>query len=177
MPKWLRRAAQAFFDGDYEAVPAAMESKKARSREAAFFARLFLGASLHGRFLTGEEPDRDLLRSAVESAKFEFQTAAAQPFGDPFFQKDGLNAGFFEGVVKPFKLDDIKVYSSDTDVTPFDTGAYASSTTYISGTAAKLAAEAVEGDGHGVGTATAHDGVGQGSRFGRNTLHQVARCH
>jgi putative selenate reductase molybdopterin-binding subunit len=39
-------------------------------------------------------------------------------------------------------LDDIKVYSSDTDVTPFDTGAYASSTTYISGTAAKLAAEA-----------------------------------
>ncbi len=40
-------------------------------------------------------------------------------------------------------LDDIKVYSSDTDMTPFDTGAYASSTTYISGTAAKLAAENV----------------------------------
>jgi putative selenate reductase molybdopterin-binding subunit len=40
-------------------------------------------------------------------------------------------------------LDDIKVYSSDTDMTPFDTGAYASSTTYISGTAAKLAAEVV----------------------------------
>ena len=40
-------------------------------------------------------------------------------------------------------LEDIKVYSSDTDVTPFDTGAYASSTTYISGTAALRAAEAV----------------------------------
>jgi len=40
-------------------------------------------------------------------------------------------------------LDDIKVYSSDTDMTPFDTGAYASSTTYISGTAAMKAAEAV----------------------------------
>lgn len=40
-------------------------------------------------------------------------------------------------------LDDIKVYSSDTDVTPFDTGAYASSTTFISGTAAKMAAEKV----------------------------------
>ena len=40
-------------------------------------------------------------------------------------------------------LDDIKVYSSDTDMTPFDTGAYASSTTYISGTAAMRAAEAV----------------------------------
>jgi len=40
-------------------------------------------------------------------------------------------------------LSDIQVYSSDTDVTPFDTGAYASSTTYISGTAAKMAAEKV----------------------------------
>ena len=40
-------------------------------------------------------------------------------------------------------LEDIRVYSSDTDVTPFDTGAYASSTTYISGTAAKKAADAV----------------------------------
>jgi len=40
-------------------------------------------------------------------------------------------------------LDDIRVYSSDTDMTPFDTGAYASSTTYISGTAALRAAEVV----------------------------------
>ncbi len=40
-------------------------------------------------------------------------------------------------------LDDIKVYSSDTDMTPFDTGAYASSTTFISGTAAFKAAKAV----------------------------------
>ena len=36
---------------------------------------------------------------------------------------------------------DIIIYSSDTDMTPFDTGAYASSTTYISGTAVKRAAE------------------------------------
>ena len=40
-------------------------------------------------------------------------------------------------------LEDIQVYSSDTDMTPFDTGAYASSTTYISGTAALRAAEVV----------------------------------
>lgn len=40
-------------------------------------------------------------------------------------------------------LDDILIYSSDTDMTPFDTGAYASSTTYISGTAVKKAAEQV----------------------------------
>jgi putative selenate reductase molybdopterin-binding subunit len=38
-------------------------------------------------------------------------------------------------------LDDIITYSSDTDFTPFDKGAYASSTTYISGAAAVKAAE------------------------------------
>ncbi len=40
-------------------------------------------------------------------------------------------------------LDDILVYSSDTDFTPFDKGAYASSTTYISGGAVVRAAEQV----------------------------------
>ncbi len=38
-------------------------------------------------------------------------------------------------------VDDILMYSSDTDFTPFDKGAYASSTTYISGTAVSKAAE------------------------------------
>ncbi len=38
-------------------------------------------------------------------------------------------------------LEDILIYSSDTDMTPFDVGAYASSTTYISGAAVKRAAE------------------------------------
>ncbi len=37
-------------------------------------------------------------------------------------------------------LEDIIVYSSDTDFTPFDTGAYASSTTYVSGGAVRKAA-------------------------------------
>jgi putative selenate reductase molybdopterin-binding subunit len=38
-------------------------------------------------------------------------------------------------------LDDILMYSSDTDFTPFDKGAYASSTTYISGAAVVKAAQ------------------------------------
>jgi putative selenate reductase molybdopterin-binding subunit len=38
-------------------------------------------------------------------------------------------------------VDDILCYSSDTDFTPFDKGAYASSTTYISGTAVVKAAQ------------------------------------
>ncbi len=37
----------------------------------------------------------------------------------------------------------ILVYSADTDMTPFDTGAYASSTTYLSGGAAEKAAQGV----------------------------------
>ncbi len=40
-------------------------------------------------------------------------------------------------------LEDLIVYSSDTDFTPFDKGAYASSTTYISGAAVVKAAELV----------------------------------
>lgn len=40
-------------------------------------------------------------------------------------------------------VDDILVYSSDTDFTPFDKGAYASSTTYISGAAVVQAAKDV----------------------------------
>ncbi len=41
------------------------------------------------------------------------------------------------------RVEDVIVTSSDTDTTPFDVGAYASSTTYISGTAVKRAAELV----------------------------------
>jgi putative selenate reductase molybdopterin-binding subunit len=40
-------------------------------------------------------------------------------------------------------LDDMVVYSADTDHTPFDVGAYASSTTFVSGTAVTRAAEKV----------------------------------
>jgi putative selenate reductase molybdopterin-binding subunit len=43
------------------------------------------------------------------------------------------------------EVEDVIVYSSDTDMTPFDTGAYASSTTYISGGAVVKAAEDVAG--------------------------------
>jgi putative selenate reductase molybdopterin-binding subunit len=42
-------------------------------------------------------------------------------------------------------LDHVIVYSSDTDLTPFDVGAYASSTTYLSGEAVRKAALLVRG--------------------------------
>ncbi|MCX6027303.1 MAG: molybdopterin-dependent oxidoreductase, partial [Chloroflexi bacterium] len=40
-------------------------------------------------------------------------------------------------------VEDVIVYSSDTDFTPFDKGAYASSTTYVSGAAVVKAAQQV----------------------------------
>jgi len=42
------------------------------------------------------------------------------------------------------ELDDIIVYSSDTDFTPFDSGAYASSTTYVSGNAVRKASDKIK---------------------------------
>ena len=41
------------------------------------------------------------------------------------------------------RTEDMIVYSSDTDLTPFDVGAYASSTTYLTGTAVRKAARKV----------------------------------
>lgn len=43
-------------------------------------------------------------------------------------------------------LQDVYIIASDTDRTPFDVGAYASSTTYVSGGAVKKAAEAVRAE-------------------------------
>ena len=40
--------------------------------------------------------------------------------------------------------DDVHVVSADTDTTPMDTGAIASRTTYVTGNAARLAAEKVK---------------------------------
>ncbi len=44
------------------------------------------------------------------------------------------------------EVPDVTVYAADTDITPFDSGAYASSTTYVSGGAALRAAEEVHDD-------------------------------
>lgn len=53
-------------------------------------------------------------------------------------------------------LDKFIVYSSDTDMTPFDVGAYASSTTYLSGEAVRKTASKVREQILGVGAAMLH---------------------
>lgn len=47
----------------------------------------------------------------------------------------------------------IEILSSDTDLTPFDVGAYASSTTYVSGTAVRKCADAMVDEMRGVAAA------------------------
>jgi putative selenate reductase molybdopterin-binding subunit len=58
-------------------------------------------------------------------------------------------------------LEDILMYSSDTDFTPFDTGAYASSTTFITGGATKKAAEQVREQIKDVAVRMFNKGYGQ----------------
>ena len=79
--------------------------------------------------------------------------------------------------------DDIIVYSSDTDMTPFDVGAYASSTTYISGMATKRAAEEVRGQiiaraalmlGVDAGSIDLHDGTAWSADGQSVTLEKIA---
>jgi putative selenate reductase molybdopterin-binding subunit len=71
-------------------------------------------------------------------------------------------------------LEDMIVYSSDTDFTPFDKGAYASSTTYISGGAVRKAALKVAGQikehaAHMLGLTPPPPGGGDG---GGGNLHE-----
>ena len=58
-------------------------------------------------------------------------------------------------------LEDIIVYSSDTDFTPFDVGAYASSTTFITGGATKKTAEQVRSQIQEVAARMFNKGYGQ----------------
>ncbi|MCY3413692.1 MAG: molybdopterin-dependent oxidoreductase [Candidatus Heimdallarchaeota archaeon] len=58
-------------------------------------------------------------------------------------------------------VEDIIVYSSDTDLTPFDVGAYASSTTYLSGMSVKLCAEDIKKQILGVGAKMLETDIGE----------------
>ena len=67
-------------------------------------------------------------------------------------------------------LDKIIITSGDTDITPFDVGAYASSTTIISGGAVKKAAE--QGARAGAGTG----GEDAGRAGGSTGLRATTKC-
>ena len=57
-------------------------------------------------------------------------------------------------------LNNVIVYSSDTDMTPFDKGAYASSTTYLSGLACKKVAEKLKQQILQVASTMTHENIG-----------------
>ncbi len=77
----------------------------------------------------------------------------------------------------------IVVYSSDTDMTPFDVGAYASSTTYVSGNAVRRAAEQARAQITAVASAMLEEDAGGislrgeaaiGASGNRVTLEEIA---
>ena len=72
------------------------------------------------------------------------------------------------------QVEDILVYSSDTDFTPFDKGAYASSTTYISGSAVVRAAEQAA-DRIRVRAARIFNEVSQGNQVNPGEIELVDR--
>jgi putative selenate reductase molybdopterin-binding subunit len=81
-------------------------------------------------------------------------------------------------------LDQILVYSSDTDLTPFDVGAYASSTTYLSGKAVEKTALVVRRQIQGVAASIFGVGIdevalGQGTARagGRIVSYGEIACH
>jgi putative selenate reductase molybdopterin-binding subunit len=71
-------------------------------------------------------------------------------------------------------VEDILVYSSDTDFTPFDKGAYASSTTYISGAAVVRAADQVA-DRMKKRAALMLNNMGEGPELSSEVIH-LADC-
>lgn len=68
-PRWMKKAAQKYFDGDYVAVYDEMKAGKASDRSTVFFARLFLGGAQHALFLLGGGVEKELRDSAVENLR------------------------------------------------------------------------------------------------------------
>lgn len=73
-------------------------------------------------------------------------------------------------------LDKFIVYSSDTDLTPFDVGAYASSTTYLSGEAVRKTASKVREQILGVGAAMLHKNVDEVDVFDSHVIAKDGSC-
>ena len=69
-------------------------------------------------------------------------------------------------------VDKMLVYASDTDLTPFDVGAYASSTTYLSGEAVRKAAAKVKAQILGVAAEMLNKSPGRAARRGRQGRRQ-----
>jgi putative selenate reductase molybdopterin-binding subunit len=98
---------------------------------------LGIALGMHGTSIAGDDLGAAVLK-VNEDGSFNLYVGAT----DLGTGSDTVLAQFAAEVLG-VSVGEILVHSSDTDMTPFDVGAYASSTTYVSGAAVVQAAEAV----------------------------------
>lgn len=118
--EWSRRQ-----DSDWRAVPGQPHRRRGLGMAALIHGSGIPGIDMGGAYLKmNDDGSFNLLYGATDlgaGADTVLAQIAAEVLGCP--------------------VDDILVYAADTDLTPFDKGAYASSTTFVSGGAVKKAAE------------------------------------
>ncbi|MGZ5095806.1 MAG: xanthine dehydrogenase family protein molybdopterin-binding subunit, partial [Burkholderiales bacterium] len=129
MPGCLERGAKAI---DWERKRKSLPDKSTHLRRG-----VGVACSIQGSAIAGVDWGAALLKMN-EDGSFNLQVGAAD-LGTGADTVIAQIAAETLGIT----LDKMIVYSGDTDFTPFDVGAYASSTTIISGGAAKKAAEKV----------------------------------
>jgi len=114
------------------------EKRKAPRREGSWFYGVGMACAMQGSGITGV----DMAAATIimnEDGSFRLLVGAT----DLGTGSDTVLAQIAAEVLA-VPVEKIVVYSSDTDFTPFDKGAYASSTTYVSGNAVLQAAEKVK---------------------------------
>jgi len=132
---WRRVSEECGWDAWHSALPAG----QAWSQGAKPYLRRAMGAAfaMHGSGIPGDDMGAATVR-ANEDGSFHLMIGAT----DLGTGSDTILSQMVAEVLG-VTTDRIVVYSSDTDKTPFDVGAYASSTTYITGQAVIRAAEQV----------------------------------
>jgi putative selenate reductase molybdopterin-binding subunit len=129
MEECIKAAGSAFFGRQPAAVP---EPHRRKKRGVGF------ALCMHGTGIPGDDMGGATIK-VNEDGSFNLLIGAT----DLGTGSDTVLAQMAAEVLG-VSLGDILVYSSDTDYTPFDVGAYASSTTYVSGMAVVRAAEKVK---------------------------------
>jgi len=132
---WRRVCDESGWDAWHEALPAGQNW----SQGSKPYLRRAMGASfaMHGSGIPGDDMGAATVR-ANEDGSFHLMIGAT----DLGTGSDTILSQMVAEVLG-VTTDKVVVYSSDTDKTPFDVGAYASSTTYITGQAVIRASEQV----------------------------------
>ncbi len=101
IPSWLKKSAQAYFDGDYASVEGLLASGKVKEERERFYVFLFRGSALHALYLLGGEDDESLATTAARDLKacrehrsaFSPSSEHFSPRFIEFFSVAGVRAG------------------------------------------------------------------------------------